>query len=155
MVEPLITVTCNDGPHHKERGERNIIGFWELPDPGLDGCRWREVPMRANKEYEDPIIGLVGRYRDRKETVFTPDGEMLTGARAGRTRSRGAAETAGYDPEPLIGSILHFELPCPTCGLQVSVKGETLDPILDKLLAAGQVEVSLKMLQLAIHRVAN
>lgn len=149
-----IRITCNDGGLHEDRGLTNIIHLRKLPAPGLDGASWREVPVKSNKtnnnEYESARV--LGAERGTRETVITPDGERLTGVSAGRTRSRIAAEAAGCDPDTLIGSTLHFDLRCSTCGLHPSLSSPNLDRILDGLHGAGHTQVTLKVIETAVHR---
>lgn len=148
-----IRIVCNDGGQHLKRGPRNIITLRRLDQPGLDGAIWRELPVRSGKDRSrsDLAALLAGGERGTRETVITPEGERLTGARAGRTRSENAAKRAGYDPEPLRGSRLHLDLRCTTCKLDPSTSAETLDPILERLHEAGQEKVELRLIHKAVH----
>lgn len=148
-----IRVICQDGGRHDQRGTRNIILMRRLSAPGLDGRLWREVPVTSGKKHTkaDDGVKVFGSERRTRETVFTPQGERLTGASAGRTRSAGAATGAGHDPEALTGSTLHFDLKCSTCGLGVSVSGERMDSIMEKVRGIGESQVSLSFIQRAVH----
>lgn len=152
-----IRIYCNDDGLHEERGSTNIITLRRLDEPGLDGARWREVPVQSNKQhsYDDLRVQVHGAERGIRETVITPDGERLTGVSAGRTRSANAAKRAGYDPAKLLGSTLHFDFRCATCGSDPSVSAAKLDHILDRFQAAGYDRVSLKELETAAHILRN
>lgn len=145
-----IRITCDYGPEHEKRGPRNIIVLRRLTEPGLDGALWREVPIESNRQLA-PNEPVLNAERGRRETVVTPDGERLTGVFAGRTRSRLAAKAAGHDPDKLIGSTLHFDLRCSTCGLNPAISSPNLDRILNGLHNAGHAQVTLKLLETAAH----
>lgn len=145
-----IKIICDDGGFHEQRGPRNIIVLRRLSAPGLDGALWREVPIESNRQLA-PNEPVLNAERGRRETVITPNGERLTGVFAGRTRSRLAAEAAGHDPDKLVGSTLHFDLRCSTCGLDPAVSSPNLDRILDGLHGAGRTQATLKLIETAAH----
>lgn len=152
-----IHVYCDDGALHEKRGSTNIITLRRLDKPGLDGAMWREVPVQSNKKhsYDDMRVMLGGSERRIRETVITADGERLTGVLAGRTRSEDAAKYAGYDPDSMRGSTLHFDLRCSTCGRDPNISSANMDRLLDGFHAAGYTRLELMKLEEYAHILRN
>lgn len=167
MTDPLelprVRIICNaPGEPHDSRGRTNVTTFQRLPEAGLDGLHWRtvDVTKRPGRRASD-LERMIGTARPDGEAVLTPAGDVLTGARRGRTRSVYAA-ISGFDvdrggsgavreldadalayAESLRGSRAVVTLRCRLCGRSVPARGERLERLLDEAVARGYDRLTL------------
>ena len=161
---PRVRIVCEaPGEPHDSRGRTNVKTFQQLPEAGLDGLRWRtgDIYKRPGRRASD-MDRIMGTIRHDGEAVLTPGGEVLTGARRGRTRSIYAA-MSGFDvdrggsgdiqehedaearayAESLRGSRAVVTLRCRLCGRSVPVRIERLESLLDEAVARGHSRLTL------------
>lgn len=161
---PRVRIVCEaPGEPHDSRGRTNVATFQQLPEAGLDGLRWRtvDVQKRPGRRASD-MDRIMGTTRPDGEAVLTPGGDVLMGARRGRTRGVYAA-MAGFDvdrggsgdiqehedaearayAESLRGSRAVVTLRCRLCGRSVPVRIERLESLLDEAVARGHSRLTL------------
>ena len=170
---PRMRIVCEaSGEPHDSRGRTNVTTFQQLPEAGLDGLRWRtvDVQKRPGRRASD-MDRIMGTTRPDGEAVLTPGGDVLTGARRGRTRGVYAA-MSGFDvdrggsgdiqehedaearayAESLRGSRAVVTLRCRLCGLAVPVRTERLEPLLDEAVARGHTRLTLAQVSNFLRR---
>ncbi|MFL0378883.1 hypothetical protein ACH0AG_03680 [Micrococcus luteus] len=170
---PRVRIVCEaPGEPHDSRGRTNVKTFRQLPEAGLDGLRWRtgDIYKRPGRRASD-MDRIMGTIRHDGEAVLTPGGEVLTGARRGRTRSIYAA-MSGFDvdrggsgdiqehedaearayAESLRGSRAVVPLSCRLCGRSVPVRIERLESLLDEAVARGHSRLTLAMVSNYLRR---
>lgn len=169
MTDPLefprVRIVCHaPGEPHDSRGRTNVATFQRLREPGLDGLHWRTVDVRKRPgRRASELERIIGTTRPNGEAVLTPAGDVLTGARRGRTRSVYAA-MAGFDvdrggsgdmrdredaearayAESLRGSRAVVTLRCRLCGRSVPARAERLERLLDEAVARGYDRLTLE-----------
>lgn len=161
---PVVRIYCDDGEYHAQRGRTWIETLFRMPDPDPNGNHWRAEDVASGRRRRASSLIAMRHRRAAKETALTRDGEVLTDEDRRNTRSREAAVGGGeyraarqgldgqereeYAEEyaaGLDGTRITYPFRCP-CRLYVTVKAETLEPILERLYSGGAVEISLSNL---------
>lgn len=162
---PVVKIYCDDGEHHVRRGQTWIETLFRMREPDPTGHHWRADDVRRSRKARQVGVFPGRREHAAKETAISADGRVLDSRDRKNTRSREAAigggeyraaaqglEGAQRDAhaeayaDSLEGVRVTFPFRC-GCGLNVTVRADTLEPILDQLNSAGVDELSLNGLR--------